>query len=216
MFSKHLKCDDESANQLIHSILKDDLNKTLEKELKQLIADGNIKDLDPSKLKITAQNVKFTTTDSRTDFIDPNSPKTQCSIDLNITIPADLVKKSDEARAKVNSDSVEQQANKLDVSFSNNKIDLVLNYELQPSDSGEKVFAVLKNTGNTNRLVADTLTYAFLKPQIEKNEIRSIEAAKKQAKSTEQAAYEATVAAEDAVVAADAATIDTDDYYSEY
>lgn len=84
IFSKHLQCDDESANQLIHTILKDDLNKSLENELKQLISAGNIKDLDPAKLKLTAQNIQFLTTDSRTDFIDPNSTKTQCSIDLNI------------------------------------------------------------------------------------------------------------------------------------
>lgn len=179
IFSKHLQCDDESANQLIHTILKDDLNKSLENELKQLISAGNIKDLDPAKLKLTAQNIQFLTTDSRTDFIDPNSTKTQCSIDLNISIPSDLVKKSNEARSKVDVQNVESQANELGINFTNNKVDLILEYVLQPSDSGEKVFAVLKNTQNINTLVADTLTYAFLKPQIEKNQIRLEEEQKK-------------------------------------
>ena len=215
IFSKHLQCDDESANQLIHTILKDDLNKSLENELKQLISARNIKDLDPAKLKLTAQNIQFLTTDSRTDFIDPNSTKTQCSIDLNISIPSDLVKKSDEARSKVDVQNVESQANELGINFTNNKVDLILEYVLQPSDSGEKVFAVLKNTQNINTLVADTLTYAFLKPQIEKNQIRLEEEQKKAAVNT--SVYSDTeYAAQEAVDAAYEATLPADEAYSEY
>ncbi len=215
IFSKHLQCDDESANQLIHTILKDDLNKSLENELKQLISAGNIKDLDPAKLKLTAQNIQFLTTDSRTDFIDPNSTKTQCSIDLNISIPSDLVKKSNEARSKVDVQNVESQANELGINFTNNKVDLILEYVLQPSDSGEKVFAVLKNTQNINTLVADTLTYAFLKPQIEKNQIRLEEEQKKAAVNT--SVYSDTeYAAQEAVDAAYEATLPADEAYSEY
>ena len=215
IFSKHLQCDDESANQLIHTILKDDLNKSLENELKQLISAGNIKDLDPAKLKLTAQNIQFLTTDSRTDFIDPNSTKTQCSIDLNISIPSDLVKKSDEARSKVDVQNVESQANELGINFTNNKVDLILEYVLQPSDSGEKVFAVLKNTQNINTLVADTLTYAFLKPQIEKNQIRLEEEQKKAAVNT-SVYSDAEYAAQEAVDAAYEATLPADEAYSEY
>ena len=215
IFSKHLQCDDESANQLIHTILKDDLNKSLENELKQLISAGNIKDLDPAKLKLTAQNIQFLTTDSRTDFIDPNSTKTQCSIDLNISIPSDLVKKSDEARSKVDVQNVESQANELGINFTNNKVDLILEYVLQPSDSGEKVFAVLKNTQNINTLVADTLTYAFLKPQIKKNQIRPEEEQKKAAVNT-SVYSDAEYAAQEAVDAAYEATLPADEAYSEY
>lgn len=215
IFSKHLQCDDESANQLIHTILKDDLNKSLENELKQLISAGNIKDLDPAKLKLTAQNIQFLTTDSRTDFIDPNSTKTQCSIDLNISIPSDLVKKSNEARSKVDVQNVESQANELGINFTNNKVDLILEYVLQPSDSGEKVFAVLKNTQNINTLVADTLTYAFLKPQIEKNQIRLEEEQKKAAVNT-SVYSDAEYAAQEAVDAAYEATLPADEAYSEY
>ena len=215
IFSKHLQCDDESANQLIHTILKDDLNKSLENELKQLISARNIKDLDPAKLKLTAQNIQFLTTDSRTDFIDPNSTKTQCSIDLNLSIPSDLVKKSDEARSKVDVQNVESQANELGINFTNNKVDLILEYVLQPSDSGEKVFAVLKNTQNINTLVADTLTYAFLKPQIEKNQIRLEEEQKKAAVNT-SVYSDAEYAAQEAVDAAYEATLPADEAYSEY
>ena len=215
IFSKHLQCDDESANQLIHTILKDDLNKSLENELKQLISARNIKDLDPAKLKLTAQNIQFLTADSRTDFIDPNSTKTQCSIDLNISIPSDLVKKSNEARSKVDVQNVESQANELGINFTNNKVDLILEYVLQPSDSGEKVFAVLKNTQNINTLVADTLTYAFLKPQIEKNQIRLEEEQKKAAVNT-SVYSDAEYAAQEAVDAAYEATLPADEAYSEY
>ena len=95
LFTKHVKCDDEAALGLVTKVLQDDLEKSLDSELKALIGNRSIKDLDPAKLKLSAKNIQFALTDSRTDFIDPNSPKTTCSIDLVATIPSDLIKKSD-------------------------------------------------------------------------------------------------------------------------
>lgn len=217
-FSKHVKCDDESATSLVTQVLQNDLAAALDHELKALIKNGAIKDLDPAKLKLSAKNIQFTLADSRTDFIDPNSPKTSCSVDLTVSIPSDLVKKSDEARTKVDVVSVEQQANNLGVNYENNKAHLTLEYVLQPTDKGDKVLALLKNTSNVQTLLSETLTYAFLKPQIEKNQIRNWEANKAEiqrnnaenmaystgdeaieaADAAAQAAYEATTAASEA------------------
>ena len=205
LFSNHVKCDDESATSLVTQVLKDDLAQSLEGELKALIKNGSIKDLDPAKLKLSAKNIQFSLLDSRTDFIDPNSPKTTCSIDLTATIPSDLVKKSDEARAKVDVMSVEEHANNLGVNYENNKIHLTLEYVLQPTDKGDKVLALLKNTSNVQTLISETLTYAFLKPQIEKNQIKNLEASRAaiQRNNANTATYDAN---NDAIVAADAAT----------
>lgn len=217
-FSKHVKCNDESATSLVTQVLQNDLAASLDHELKALIKNGAIKDLDPAKLKLSAKNIQFTLADSRTDFIDPNSPKTSCSVDLTVSIPSDLVKKSDEARTKVDVVSVEQQANNLGVNYENNKAHLTLEYVLQPTDKGDKVLALLKNTSNVQTLLSETLTYAFLKPQIEKNQIRNWEANKAEiqrnnaenmaystgdevieaADAAAQAAYEATTAASEA------------------
>ena len=205
LFSNHVKCDDESATSLVTQVLKDDLAQSLEGELKALIKNGSIKDLDPAKLKLSAKNIQFSLLDSRTDFIDPNSLKTTCSIDLTATIPSDLVKKSDEARAKVDVVSVEEHANSLGVNYENNKIHLTLEYVLQPTDKGDKVLALLKNTSNVQTLISETLTYAFLKPQIEKNQIKNLEASRAavQRNNAQTATYDAN---NEAIVAADAAT----------
>lgn len=176
IFTKHVKCDDKAATVLVTQVLQNDLNELLDSELKKLINNGSIKDLEPAKLKILAKNIQFTLTDSRTDFIDPNSPKTTCSMDLVVTMPSDLVKRSDEARTKVNVVSVDAHANDLGVDYENNKIHLILEYVLQPTDKGDKILALLKNSSNVQTLLSETLTYAFLKPQIEKNEIKSLEA----------------------------------------
>lgn len=178
LFSNHVQCDDESATSLVTQVLNDNLEKSLERELKLLIKDGSIKDLDPAKLKLSAKNIQFSLADSRTDFIDPNSPKTSCSIDLTVTVPSDLIKKSDEARSKVDALSVEAQANNLGVNYENNKINLTLEYVLQPTDKGDKVLAQIKNSSDMQTLVSDTLTYAFLKPQIEKNQVQNLETTK--------------------------------------
>jgi hypothetical protein len=221
LFSKHVKCDDESALSLVTQILNDDLVQSLEHELKTLIKDGSIKDLDPAKLKLSAKNIQFSLLDSRTDFIDPNSPKTSCSLDLTATIPSDLVKKSDEARAKVNAVSVEEHANNLGVKYDNKKVHLTLEYVLQPTDKGDKVLAVLKNTSNMQTLLSETLTYAFLKPQIEKNQIKNLEASKAVTprnnanNATYDAGSETIEAADEAEWAAQQATAAAEEGYYE-
>jgi hypothetical protein len=221
LFSKHVKCDDESALSLVTQILNDDLVQSLDHELKTLIKDGSIKDLDPAKLKLSAKNIQFSLLDSRTDFIDPNSPKTSCSLDLTATIPSDLVKKSDEARAKVNAVSVEEHANNLGVKYDNKKVHLTLEYVLQPTDKGDKVLAVLKNTSNMQTLLSETLTYAFLKPQIEKNQIKNLEASKAVTprnnanNATYDAGSETIEAADEAEWAAQQATAAAEEGYYE-
>ena len=172
VFSKHIKCDDVNAVELVQKVLKDNLDKTLEHDLKSLINRQVIKDLDPAKLKLSSQNIQYSLLDSRTDRIDPDSTKTTCSIDLTVTLPSDIVKKSDEARAMDNTSSVDEQATKLNLDLRNNKIQMVLTYVIQPTDKGDKVIATVSNSENMNRLTADTLTYAFLKSQFEKNKIR--------------------------------------------
>ncbi|MFW2149042.1 hypothetical protein ACK2M2_13075 [Acinetobacter sp. TY1] len=171
IFSKHVKCDDESGLKLVEEVLREDLNKLLENELKGFIQRGEIKDLDPAKLKLSAQSVQFKLVDSRTDHIDPDSTKTTCSLDLTVNIPSDLVKKSDEARTKVGFDTVEAQALKEDIDYIAGKISKDLQYTLQPTDKGDKVIASVTDTNVIRKFISDTLLYAFLKPQIEKNQI---------------------------------------------
>ncbi|MFD2013503.1 hypothetical protein ACFSHO_08530 [Acinetobacter vivianii] len=90
--SKHVDCDDPSAISLVQTVLKNDLDKRLDKELKSLIEGNVIKDLDPAKLKLSGKNVQYNIVDSRTDFIDPNSTRTKCAIDLTVVIPDDTIK----------------------------------------------------------------------------------------------------------------------------
>lgn len=213
MFSDHVKCDDVEGLTLVKQVLQDDLASGLEKELKSLIRDGAIKDLDPTKLKLSANSIQFNLSDSRTDFIDPNSSKTTCSLDLSVNLPSDLVKKSDEARNKVDVQTVEEQASKLAVNYDSNKINLVLEYVLQPTTKGDKVLAILHNTQPMQTLIADTLTYAFLKPQIEKNKAKSIaneKANQSQMNSNYEPEYTAESAAQEAVDAAMEATAAAD------
>lgn len=209
LMSKHVKCDDEKALSLVQNVLTDNLEKQLDKNLKELIHQGAIKDLDPAKLKLSSKNIQYVIADSRTNFIDPNSTQSKCSIDLTVSIPADLVKKSDEARAKINVSSTDYQASQLNLDYMNNKIKMPLEYTLQPTDKGDKVIATVFKTDNLNKLISETLTYAFLKPQIEKNQISTIN--RSAANAASDAAAAATAAAADA-----SAYLESDEgYYAE-
>ncbi|MDV2439143.1 hypothetical protein QR665_06555 [Acinetobacter gerneri] len=213
--SKHVKCDDEKAMTTLKEQLAEGLDAALAKELKSLIKIGAIKDLDPAKLKASAKTVQFNLADNRTDFIDPNSPKTHCSLDLSINISSDLVKKSDEARKKVDEISAADQIDEAGLKFENNQIKTVLEYQLQPTNKGDKTIVILKNNAKAEKISSDILLYAFLKPQIEKNLIRKIEENKRGVSNNnaiaaqQQAEYAAAVAVDAATEATYAAENDS-------
>lgn len=172
-FDKHIKCDDPKGLELVKQQVQESLVYLLDTELKELISSQTINDLDPAKLKLSLNNIKFDYKDSRTDHIDPDSPKTKCSIDLTVTIPQEIIKNSDDAREHFNTSNVEQQARNLDLIYSQGKIEIPVNYILQPTDKGDKVIAYVQGTTDMKTVVKETLLYAFLKPQIEKNKINS-------------------------------------------
>lgn len=174
MSSKHVACDDKDAVSIATQVLQENLDKTLSENLKDLITQNYIKDLDPAKLKLSAKSVQFSLVDSRTEHVDPNSPKTECTIDLTATLPSDLVKKADDTRVKLNEVTVAGYADSLGLDYEGNKIKLELMYTIQPTDKGDKILVKLKNQSNMLTLISNTLTYAFIKPQIEKNQIRSL------------------------------------------
>lgn len=209
LFSQHIACNDEQGLALVDQVIQQRLNQSLDQDLKTLIEKGQIKDLDPAKLKLSAKTISFKMSDSRTEFIDPNSPKTSCAIDLNVTIPSDLITKSDEVRAQLSQDSTSQQADSLDLFLDHGKMDLVLEYVLQPTDKKDKVLASVQNFHAVNQVISDTLITAFLKPQIEKNQIQMQE--QQHLKEQRQAAVErasAALEAQQAVEAASAAAVE--------
>ncbi len=102
------------------------------------------------------------------------------------------------------------------MNYENNKINLTLEYVLQPTDKGDKVLAQIKNSSDMQTLVSDTLTYAFLKPQIEKNQVQNLETTKANMRrnNTDYLANEAALeAAEAANAAADEVLAES---YEEY
>lgn len=209
--NRHIKCDDEKALNLLQTTLKDDLKKNLNGELKSLINENVIKDLDPNKLGLSANQIDYSLNDSRTNFIDPDSTKTKCAIDLTISIPLDLIKRSNDAREKVGQNSVSKEANNANLDFENNKIKLILEYETQPNDKGDKIFVLLHNAQPAQQFISNTLTYAFLKPQIEKNQVK----AREETSTNVSTGYDSNAAAEatEAAAEAQAAASDAQDDY---
>jgi hypothetical protein len=173
MFDKHVKCDDPKGLELVKESVKNSITTLLDKDLKLLISSKTVNDLDPSKLKLSLNNVKFDYQDSRTDNIDPDSTKTVCSIDLTITIPQEIIKKSDISREYYNKNNFEKQATDLNIIYNQGKIEIPLTYILQPTDKGDKIIAYIQNDTDIKSLIKDTLIYAFLKNQIDKDEINS-------------------------------------------
>ena len=149
---KHLKCDDPNAIALLQKNLQEQLEKKLDIGLKDLIKKNLLEDVDTSKLQLSAKSIQFNLMDSRTNHIDPDSPKTVCAIDLTATIPSDIIKKSDSVRNIANTSNTEDQAQKLELDFTQSKAKITLDYILQPSDKGDKIFATITNSDKLTTL----------------------------------------------------------------
>lgn len=170
--SKHVKCTDPAVEPLLKESVQKQVEKSLDANLKQLIQQGSIKDLDPAKLKVMAKNLQYKFEDVRTDFIDPDSSKTTCVVSFEATIPANIVKKSDEVRVQYDAKNMAAAALAKDIDLSdNNKVSSNLSFVLHPTDDGKKIFLDFNNFVDVKTLLSETLVYAFIQPQVEKNQI---------------------------------------------
>ena len=144
------------SNFLIH------LCDIASKRVKELIDTENVT-IDMGKLRSTLQQITFNVNDVRTNNSDPNSKKQYCVTEFVVKVPDQMVKDADAARAVYDENNIAQAAVLSDLSFEANQLKKEIEYLVQPTDDGKKVYVTLENPDALAYFVRDIAVDSLVK-----------------------------------------------------
>lgn len=109
----------------------------------------------PSKSKIRAalEQVKFSLIDVRTSKEDPNSTMKFCVGEIKATFPAEMIEQADKSLALHNQTSVSTTVQNSDAKRMANSISVAIDYNIQPTDDRQKIFAEIEDHQRVTNLV---------------------------------------------------------------
>jgi uncharacterized protein YecT (DUF1311 family) len=157
-----VKCDDETAKQLVVESFSKTVSDISAERVKELINTENVT-IDMGKLRSTLQQITFNVNDVRTNNSDPNSKKQYCATEFVVKVPDQMIKDADAARAVYDENNTAQAAVLSDLSFEANQLKKEIEYLVQPTDDGKKVYVTLENPDALAYFVRDIAVDSLVK-----------------------------------------------------
>ena len=157
-----VKSDNETAKQLVVESFSKTVGDVAALRVKELVDSENIT-IDLGKLRSTLQQITFNVNDVRTNNSDPNSNKQYCVTEFVVKIPDQMIKDADAARAIYDENNIAQSAILSDLSFESNQLKKEIEYLVQPTDDGKKVYVTLENPDALAYFVRDIAVDSLVK-----------------------------------------------------
>lgn len=165
-------CSSQEGIELVGQIISDAAEKTL---TDQKQSDGSPA-FDGASVRATLSKIAIAVENIRTAKEDPNSTKVFCEGSIKISVPPELLKKAEEGRelASLGTVAVLASANSLEQSA--NVFTKSIEYNVQPTDDGKKIFAELTAPKPMSEFVSEVVGSIIIKPIIEANKIQQAKA----------------------------------------
>lgn len=180
---QEVACNGETSKSVVASLLKDELVKHITSDFAaQATVPGS--NVDGSVIRATVDKISITLDDVLTTKSDPNSTKKFCSSTLKLSVPAEVVNDSDAARSMLSLTNSHQQALQAGVDFDANTVKASLDYNVQPTDDGQKIYG---STSEQNAAIIFAST--LVEQSLLKNALQQQKAA--QAQQQQQQALQA-------------------------
>ena len=179
-----VECSSSEATQTTIDVLK----KGLEKETfsKASGGDGSVS---KSNIRAAIAQIVFTLEDVRTTKHDPNSTKQFCEGTLKVRFPAEDLTNADDARSAAGLGTVTQLADANDVDREADTFSAKADYDVQPTDTGDKLFAETETKSPLMNVVSEVLASSLLH-----NVLQQTAAIQQQEQQTQQAQQNAALA----------------------
>ena len=140
-----------------------------------------------SKIRAAIAELAITIDDIRTSKEDPNSTKRFCTGTVRIRIPAATLEDADKTREAAGMNNVSDLAERGDVDRAADSFSTSLEFNIQPTDAGDKVFAEIESGTNILSFTTDVLSSSLVRSVVE-TAIRQQEQAAAQQAAAENAA----------------------------
>lgn len=158
----NVSCNDEATKNFVAEVFSKNLNDSASERVKQLIAEENLT-LNMGKLNQILKQIKVNVDDVRTNNSEKNSKKEFCVTSFTVTIPTQTLKDANISRELYGQATVARTAASVDLKFSGNKLNKELEYVVQPTDDGKKVYVTLENSDELITFVRDIAVDSLLK-----------------------------------------------------
>lgn len=191
--AKAVDCSDADAQSTTAALLQDQITKAA---IRMATGDDGDRVATDAKIRATVAQLRITLTDIRTTKRDPNSTKRFCVATARIVVPDNIVSDSDRVRELASAPSVERTALRLGMEREADALTYSVEYNVQPTDDGKKVYAELDRGGEPPLEFLGEVVISHLAR-------RSVESAQAQAAAAEDAAAAAQAQQQQASLQAD-------------
>jgi len=180
------ECSSSQATTTTIDVLK----TALEKETFSKVSGGDSpQSVSKSSIRAAIAQIVFTLQDVRTTKEDPNSTKRFCEGTLKIRFPAEDLSNADDARSAAGLGNVTQLADANDVDREADTFSAKVDYDVQPTDSGDKLFAETETKTPLMNVATAVLASSLLH-----NVLQQAAATEQQEKQAQQAQQSAALA----------------------
>ncbi|AJW45538.1 hypothetical protein TK49_13010 [Ralstonia mannitolilytica] len=160
-------CNGEDAKSLVASIIKDGLVKQVTSDFASQDAHTNF-NVDSALIRATVDKVVITIEDVLTTKSDPNSTKKFCEGKLKLAVPTEVVQDADAVRSMLSLKNSHQDAMQEGVDFDANALKSSLDYDVQPTDDGKKIYAATDGKSLAVKFASTLIEQSLLKTTLEK------------------------------------------------
>lgn len=178
LLRQQISCSSDNATSTTIDLVKQQLEDTVYKELSsndQTAAVGR-----PS-IRASIGQLTVNLDDIRTTKEDPDSTKKFCTAKLKITVPQQTLSDANQTRSDASQPNVAALANQFDVEQQADAFKVPFDYNVQPTDNGDKIYAESDNFGNVNGFFGEIIASAVMKNAVEQAHVQQ-----KQQQATEQ------------------------------
>ncbi len=165
-------CSGKDGIDVVRSIIQEAAEKSLAEEKRD---DGSAV-FNAASARATFSKMTITIENIRTSKEDPDSTKVFCEGSIKIVVPPDVLQSAEEGRKLANFGTVSALASTTSMEQSANAFSKSVEYSVQPTDDGEKVYAEL-DPHAVAQFMSDLVGSSLLKPMLEAKKIEEAKAA---------------------------------------
>lgn len=198
-----VSCSDDDAKSALEAAIRENLEKiTIERAKGE---DGS-QPISNSAIRASISKIKLVIENIRTTKEDPDSTKRFCTGSLKIVFSTKTFSDASKARELVGLSDVEKMADAAYIEKGADYLKGDLDYNVQPTDDGEKIYAEFENADDKLQVFGEVVAASLLKSSIE-TQVRNEQEQEEFARKEEEAALDMQNAAnlEQANVAAKSA-----------
>ncbi len=182
-----IECTSPDATSTTIDLIKSQLQDSV---YKNLTSNNQTTQVTKSNIRATIQQLVISLDDIRTSKEDPNSTRKFCTANLDIKAPSQLVIDADKARSDAGLGTVATLADQNDVDQQADTYKISFDYNVQPTDSGDKVYSQSDDFAKITGFFGELLSSSLLKTAVEQAQIQQQQAAQAQAQQQQVAQTE--------------------------